>query len=306
MLLRMIMFSLAPRRLAKLLGAAVLLTLGHSSISSQTETDRLSKSTLVFKGTVIRLQATTLAMLPPSPDTIVVKVDSVIRTTDATTDYAGREVTIRLSNPAGIAVGDKYIFYTRGWVLSEGIGLVEIDRKKVPLAASANNQLLSAIMAASQDVDNKLLQLRVQSADLVVQGKVISTERVDLQPLAGSSEKPRQISEHNPGLKKATIEVTGVLSLDPSVPKVITVLYPSSHDVAWLGAPRFERGDTGVFVLSKAGKSPELKEFLMNLKVPLDDLNKSFVTPNPVDFQPKLDPRTIQSMIKPRINQPFQ
>jgi hypothetical protein len=162
-------------------------------------------------------------------------------------------------------------------------------------------------MTASQDVDNKLLQLRLQSADLVVQGKVISTERVDVEPLAGSPERPRQISEHNPGLKKATIEVTGVLSnADPSMPKIITVLYPSSHDVTWLGAPRFERGDTGVFVLSKAGKSPELKEFLMNLKLPLDDLNKSFVTPNPVDFQPKLDPKTIQSMIKPRINQPFR
>src|SRR6266404_6495510 len=75
----------------KLLGFCVIVGLLSSTVQTQTEKDRLAKSTLVFKGTVVRLQASTLAMVPASSSTIVVRVDSVIRTSDATADYTGRE-----------------------------------------------------------------------------------------------------------------------------------------------------------------------------------------------------------------------
>ena len=92
--------------------------------------------------------------------------------------------------------------------------------------------------------------------------------------------------------------MTSVLSAaGGSTPKVITILYPTSRDITWLGAPRFERGESGVFVLRNAGKSEELREFLRDVKLPVEDLNKYFVTPNPVDFQPKIDVRTMQQMV---------
>lgn len=275
----------------------------HATAGAETEAERVAKSTLIFRGTVVRLQAVTTKLVAASPRTIVVRIDSVIRTTDLGAERAGTEVTLQVKDPSKFKVGDRAIFYTRGWLLADGVALIEVDHKPIPLSGAASASLLSTITAASQAEGNKLLQVRVDGADLVVEGRVVSTERVDVKPPAGGGGRPRPISEHAPRLKKATIEVQSFIK--GTAPKVVTVLYPASQDVSWLGAPKFERGDTGVFILSRAEKSIELKDYMKDLKLAPEEIQKNFVGPNPLDFQQKLDPQRVRDLInKTRLPRP--
>src|ERR1043165_9939208 len=93
----------------------VLLAAAARGASAQSAEDRRNSS-LVFKGTVVRTQATTINGLPASPNTAVVRVDKVEQTTGASNDYAGREITVYVKEPSSLKAGDEAVFFTQGWL----------------------------------------------------------------------------------------------------------------------------------------------------------------------------------------------
>jgi hypothetical protein len=52
--------------------------------------------------------------VPVSERTVVVRVDALLRAPETLSDFAGREVTVRLETPGSVGRGDKQVFFTNG------------------------------------------------------------------------------------------------------------------------------------------------------------------------------------------------
>jgi hypothetical protein len=90
------------------------------------------------------------------------------------------------------------------------------------------------------------LQERIRSAAAVVAGTVREIRRPSeaTQSAAGGL----RISEHNPMLAEAVIAVkTGIKGAKDG--DEVVVRFPTSTDVMWRNYPKFEAGQTGVFIL---------------------------------------------------------
>ncbi|HSS21388.1 MAG TPA: hypothetical protein VLL54_15035 [Pyrinomonadaceae bacterium] len=287
----------------------ILIAVVTPSVTAAQSAEDVLLSSLVFRGTVTKVEASTLQLVPASPNTIVVKVDLVFRTTDVSSDYTNREVTVYVKDPSALKPGDKAVFFTQGWMLEDGVGLKEVSHAKVTATGALDTSLKKMIASAIQQEDNKLFQERTANANLVVEGQVISTERVDILPAAGGEGGiPLQMvfSEHNPLLKKAVIQVSKAYAdtagETPQL-KTVTVIYASSQDLAWADAPKFEVGDKGLFVLKRAQSNLEIRDFLKNVNGRIDGLDRNYVGPNPLDFFPKSEIERIRPLIKPTVPQ---
>jgi hypothetical protein len=281
----------------------------HVAGTAQSNQD-VVRSSLVFRGTVVRLQSSTLQTVAAVPNTIVVKVDSVLRTTDPLNDYTGKEITVYVRDSSALKVGDKAVFYTQGWMMEDSIAVRELNHTKLNAAGAFDQAALKIITTAVQAEGNKLIQQRTSEANLVIEGEVISTERVDILPATagdGSPSVQMVFSEHNPLLKKAVIQVSKAYPDSAgNIPQVktVTIIYPTSQDIAWIGAPKFKVGDAGLFVLRKAQSNLELKEFLEDVRGRIEGLEKNYIGPNPLDFHPKSEIERIRLLIKPVTLQP--
>jgi hypothetical protein len=90
------------------------------------------------------------------------------------------------------------------------------------------------------------LLARIRSAAAIVTGTVSEIRRPSAatQSAAGGL----RISEHNPILAEAVIRVnTGIRGAKDD--DQIVVRFPTSTDVMWRNYPKFEAGQTGVFIL---------------------------------------------------------
>jgi hypothetical protein len=88
---------------------------------------------------------------------------------------------------------------------------------------------------------NDSLKAELKSASLVIKGKVMQTDIED--------EKIRPIiSEHDPGFKKAIIQVTEVLK-GKLKSKQVEVYYASSDDVRWYTSPKLAKDQEAIFIL---------------------------------------------------------
>lgn len=286
----------------------LLATAAPSIVSAQSSQDLL-RSSLVFQGTVTKTQATSMQVVTASPNTIVVKVEKVLHTTDQANTYVGKEITVFVKDPPSFKVGDKAVFYTQGWLLEEGIAVREINHTMLNAAGAMDSAVSENILTAIQTEDNKLLQQRISQASVVLEGEVVSTERLDILPAAAGGDGPplqMVFSEHNPVLKKAVIKVSkvhqmgNISSLDLNEPQLqmITIIYPTSQDIAWIDSPRFEVGDAGLFFLQRAQTNLELNDFLKSVKGRIEGLEKSYVGFSPLDFHPKSDIERVKPLIK--------
>lgn len=96
------------------------------------------------------------------------------------------------------------------------------------------------------DIESELLA-RIRSASVVVVGHV----REVRQPKAatrGKSAGPQRITEHDPGIAEAVIDVAEEIKGKPPGKQVV-VRFPTSTDVMWYRYPKLEVGHSGVFIL---------------------------------------------------------
>jgi hypothetical protein len=120
------------------------------------------------------------------------------------------------------------------------------------------------------DIDADLLA-RVRSAPVVVVGHVREIRRPKVA--AAEAASPARITEHDPAIAEAVIDVDENIKGTPSGKQVV-VRFPTSTDVMWYRYPKLEAGHSGVFILqpdafgarAAAGSGPASESFSLQRK----------------------------------------
>ncbi len=254
---------------AILVATVLLFGLTSSALAQPNLSELAKQSTFVVQGTVLRLGAATMPIVPVSDKTIVVKVAQVHQAPKTAGRLVGSELTILVKDATDLKVGDQVVFFAEGWLLGDGIAVKEVGRLKGKSSADLSKQLTTA----RQSVADQALKERIAGAELVVTGKVASVgARAPIDPTA-------PVTEHDPQWQEAVIEVSTVLKGDPSLKRVV-VVFPGSLDVAWANAPKFKGGQAGVWILRH------------------DDQAKGLTALDPIDFQPDTQVTRIRRLVK--------
>src|SRR5262249_40157331 len=111
------------------------------------------------------------------------------------------------------------------------------------------------------------LQERVRSASVVVVGRVREVREptgAALQPSVGGG---LRITEHDPRMAEAVIEVTVGIK-GATAGSDVVVRFPTSEDVMWYSYPKFQVGETGIFVLQPDTLAGDAKALVGGNEVP--------------------------------------
>lgn len=195
------------------------------------------QSTFVFHGTVEKTHASTMVLAPSSPSTVVVKVDSIVRSPATLASFAGKEVTVLLTEPDSLKEGTKATFFTQGWLIGSQVAVKELSHS-ISLQPGAAREMLAN---AEKKAQTQALKDELAGASLVITGQVIRVLGVP---------DHAYVSEHDPQWQDAAIQVSSV-EKGASPSQTIHVLFPTSRDVAWANAPRFREGQRGIWILHK-------------------------------------------------------
>jgi len=87
------------------------------------------QSSIIFSGTVSQLGAVSFSGVPPSPQTIVVHWDSVLKKPPAVSLKKGDNVTVELKDPSAFQQGTQATFYTEGWIFGSGVAVKELGHE---------------------------------------------------------------------------------------------------------------------------------------------------------------------------------
>jgi len=234
-----------------ILGTAILASSIAASPQTQNNQAALARqSSIVFSGTVSQLGAASFAGVPQSPNTIVVRVDSVLKKPSAISLKKGDNVTVELKDPSGFQQGSQATFYTDGWIFGSGVAVKELGHEfNTGSGAAASGAAASgAAPGQSQDqISDQDLQNRLNSADFVVIGRVTQVHRWNVP----KSATPHRVSEHDPDWHEAVIQVQSVLKGGQVKGNKVVVRFPGRNDVAWVHSPKFEKNQQGIFCLNR-------------------------------------------------------
>jgi hypothetical protein len=205
------------------------------------------QSSITFVGTVNQVAATSLSAVPKSAQTIVVRVDSVLKKPAAVSLKKGDTVTVEVKDPAAFQEGTQATFYTEGWIFGSGVAVKELGHAAPPSATAAETSE-KPVETAPSGVTDQDLQRLIAAADYVVIGRI-----TDVHPWkVPKSAAPRyRTSEHTASWQEAVLQVQSVLKGPKLKRNKVVLRFPQSRDVAWVSAPKFEPGQQGVFILQK-------------------------------------------------------
>jgi len=244
----------------------------------------IEQARFVFQGTVKKVKATTLKSVPASDRTIIVRVDRVIQSPEALSDYAGHDVTVQMAPGEKVRPGETLIFYTTGWIFGDSLAVQSVGHEE------ATAPRVAAMSAHPEDPVSSLhahaAVTQALRADLIVTGRVSSVRvpaveaaaRAKAQAGSGTAER---ISEHAPMWQEAVIDVDETHK-GRERRKQVVVRFPNSTDVRWYHAPKFHAGQEGIFLLHKQ-QVPAAKAKAASfaaLKTP------EYTALDPSDFQP--------------------
>ena len=221
------------------------LLLSGNTMAFQPNLDALVKqSKFIFRGTVRKLNAATLAEVTPSGNTVVVAVDEVLQAPATLGDFTGQEITVQLSQPNSVKAGQRLVFFTNGWLYGKSLAVTEAGRLQTNASADT---LRKQIAAANQRLADQALQQRLAQAELVVVGKVAAVRR---------SEQARRdfISEHEPDWWEAQLQIESV-ERGQTPQRNVTILYSNSTDVMWFNSPKFKVDQDGIWILRRNQKT---------------------------------------------------
>ncbi|HEX8707473.1 MAG TPA: hypothetical protein VF723_04355 [Pyrinomonadaceae bacterium] len=225
-------------------------------MAKQAKDERLNQqATFVFRGTVRKLRAATIASVPVTEKTIVVRVDEVLRGPEVLAQYDGTDITVQLGSREQAAKDEQAIFYTNSWLVGESLAVTSVGHTAVARPAVSGRAAAGRSNMAGGGQADRGLQEELANADTVVTGKVTSVRVVDEQAGGAggdltAADRFQPISEHSPAWQEAVIEVADV-EKGTDIPREIVVRFPSSTDVRWYDAPKFRPGQEGVFLLQK-------------------------------------------------------
>jgi hypothetical protein len=222
-----------PLLLAALLGAR-----GQASAADLQPVKELTRAAdLVFRGTVRQTGAANLSLVEPDAGTAIVRIDELLKASGTLDDFAGREITVFLTEP--LSAGDQRVFFTIVRLLGESLGAQEVGRA-AGLPADLKEQVRGAEMALRRED----LEARLAAADLVVSGRVLSTRATSGEPKAGP------LTEHDPQWWEAVVEV-GSVHEGGGPERTVSFWYPASLDVMWARVPKPGVGQEGTWLLHR-------------------------------------------------------
>ncbi len=231
--------------------AALLLALcGCTKAATPQATDNqaelMSKSSIVFSGTVSQLAATSFADVPKSANTIVVHVDSVLKKPAAVSLKKGDSVTVEVKDASAFQEGTHAIFYTDGWIFGSGVAVKELGHVLGEVAPTAGAE---AKPQGQEQLSDQELRERMNASDFVVVGRVTDVRKWNA-PKAKSG-APLHVTEHDPDWHEAIVEVESVLKGGQVKGNKVVVRFPQRNDVAWVSSPKFTKDQKGIFCLNR-------------------------------------------------------
>jgi hypothetical protein len=201
----------------------------------------LQQAPFSFLGTVERVGAGTSGEVPIDNRTAIVHVDQVLHAPEAFGELAGTRITVQLASDA--KEGEQYTFFADGLAFGSTLAVSEVGRLSTaqtrPLLARADAAGGAPFADLQAEIDADNLRAHAKEATAVVVGRVTKLEK------AG----PVGLSEHDPDLWKATIEVTHSTKGRIRAGTEIEVLYANSLDVQWHQVPKPKAGQEALFLL---------------------------------------------------------
>jgi hypothetical protein len=221
--------------------------------------DLAHQAALIFTGTVVELAGSTVPVLPPSDNLVVVHIDRGLRVDPVLGDLRGKNITLAAASPKTLRVGQQAVFFTNSWIHGKGIAARELEHVDV-------NQEQDVVAAIAALPEAHLMD-RLRSAELVVAAQVarIGPERI--------------ASRDRNAARWAAAELRVQRVLDGQSRQSTTVYFPTARQPLWINAPRFAEGQKGVFILHVPARAalPSLAILEPGSLVALD----------PDDFQPE-------------------
>lgn len=231
-------------------------------VSSQDQTALLQQSSIVFKGTVVQTGAVSFVGVPVLQQTMIVRVDGVLKKPSAVSLKDGDKVTVKAKDVGAFQAGSQTTFYTDIWMLGSGVAVLEVGHITSPTENVPSAAKLKSFGQIEKEAANAELQQRLSEADVIVKGQV-----TDVHPWTGATlvSSPPHISEHDANWHEAVVKVESAIKGTQS--KQIVIRFPRSQDVAWAGSPKFTKGQTGTFILKVDQVSGATKAILSGAQV---------------------------------------
>jgi hypothetical protein len=272
-----------------ILGAILIVILTAFQVVGQTsQAELLKKSDVVFVGTITKVGAASFAGVPASSRTMVVRVDAVL--VKPTVPFAeGSEVTVEVKDPSLFRKGTQTIFYAQGWIIGGGVAVREIGHEvtREKLKSGTISQKQKELLQSFQEAKDSELRKRIQAADVVVVGRVLDVQFSSRKAVGAP---PEPISEHYPNWQEAIIQVDSAVKGAQANQKIV-VRFPGSDDVAWVGVPKFKKGQEGTFILKKDKISGATKAIVAGNQV------NAYTALNPEDVLPKKEGERIRNLM---------
>lgn len=252
----------------------------------------VKESSIIFAGTVSQLGATSFAGVRKSAQTIVVRVDSILKKPSAVSLKKGDSVTVEVKDPAAFQDGTQATFYTDGWIFGSGVAVKELGHEILPGGASSAAAVTGEKKAYAQvqgEISEQELQDRIASADFVVAGRI-----AEVRPwtVPKSAAVPRHITEHDPDWQEAVLEVHSVLKGTKVKKNKMIVRFPGCIDVAWARSPKFQKHQQGIFFLKKDAVSGMPMTLLGGSQV------DAYTCLRPGDWLPPSDEARVRAALK--------
>lgn len=227
---------------------------GRTPLEARKADQLLDRANFVFSGTVVQNRASNLSSVASSSQTTLVRVDRVLHGSPLLAGMVGQVITVRSLRASEHQVGQASTFFLDVDAFGESVSGVEIGRF-TQQAGDAEKH--GRVVADARGIRNdRELSRRVQTAEQVIQGRVVSVEPANID---------ERVSEHAAHWYKAVIEVQSVLKGQAGT-QAVAMYFPTSEDKAWRNSPHYAMGQEGVWLLHakptdysrKAGMIPGL------------------------------------------------
>jgi hypothetical protein len=268
------------------------------------DADPKDQARFVFQGTVQQLNAVTMRSIAAAANTITVKVDHVVRGPDVCNDFVGREITLYTNGGPAFALSQSGMFYTNVATFGDGLAVRLLAFEELR-PGSAGQAALAAHEDPGEALRRHHIAQRVDSADLVISGRITAVRLVDEEDGAAAgtaraaaaspaSSRAAPVSEHAPLWQEAEVQVDSVLkgTHDGAIARI---RFPASTDVRWYRAPKLTPGREGVFILHTGEAERAAKGMLAAAGAAAPPgAEPVFTALNPDDFQPTEEFERIQ------------
>ena len=269
-----------------------LLSPGELPQATDNQAALVKQSSIIFAGTVSQVAATSFAGVPKSAQTIVVRVDSVLKKPAAVSLKKGDNVTVEVKDPAAFQDGTQATFFADGWIFGAGVAVKEVGHEILPsggtpVAAAGTGE--KTFGQLQQEIGDQELQRRVATADYVIIGRITDVHQWIVPKSAAARYRT---SEHSANWHEAVLQIQSILKGPKVKRNKMIVRFPQSQDVAWANAPKFEKQQQGIFILKKDQVSGDATASLGGYTV------DAYTCLTPGDWLPLSDEARVRSLLK--------